>query len=164
VASPCVCASHQSFSGFCPSLPFLQNRAGYLICLRSVILCPTLGLETRILTLPSKLWRENGNRYKKNRIISGQDYLNALICNNHDFFTLNSARLTVSSVPFSASIILLLYHMEIRGKYEYFHDSTKTSSVVLCGCAALCTRRTKLECFRKQDAISTSNGVRKDWK
>jgi len=53
--------------------------------------------------------------------------------------------------------------MKIRGKYEYFHDSIKVSSVVLCGCAALYTRRTELELFRKQSAISNSYGVRRDW-
>jgi len=80
------------------------------------------------------------------------------------FFTLNSALLAVRSVPFFHSIIFLLSHMKIREKYEYFHVSIKMSSFVLCGCAALYTKRTKLECFRRQSAISTSNGVRKYWK
>jgi hypothetical protein len=53
-----------------------------------------------ILILPSKPWRENGNRCKKDQIISGHDYLNALACINPDFFTLNSIYVTVRSVPF----------------------------------------------------------------
>jgi len=55
-----------------------------------------------------------------------------LVCINRDFLKLISANLTVSSVPLVPFIILLLSYTKIRGKYEYFHDSIKMSSVVLC--------------------------------
>jgi len=87
-----------------------------------------------------------------------------LVSINRDFFTLISAHLTVSSVPLIPFISLLLSHIKILGEYEHFHDSIKMSSVALCGCAALYTRRTNLGCFRKQSAIRTSYGIRRDWK